>query len=246
MRVLVAGLHRDPLSPTADAQASAGFAADAAERGWQLVPSTGALPAAADGGDAFDRATARLLDDARRGGFDAVYLDLHGAALAGPADREDELLSRLREEVGDAVPVVVGLDLHANVSERLLRHASAATVCRTSPAVDAWESGARAAGLLSELAARGPFVTRWRRLPFPVPLPAQCTLHDPAAGLMADLQTLQTQSGVHLGLAFGCPAAAVAHALPLVFGHGRDADRVEAEVEALAENAAALRDEFAA
>ena len=46
-----------------------------------------------------------VVADARLGGFDALYLDLHGAAVAEHVDdAEGELLERLRKVVGPVVP----------------------------------------------------------------------------------------------------------------------------------------------
>ena len=61
-----------------------GFIDAAARKGWQLVPSAwaGAIPSSFVTEDAFERICAALMDDVRQGGFDAVYLDLHGAAVA--------------------------------------------------------------------------------------------------------------------------------------------------------------------
>ena len=50
-------------------------------------------------------------------GFDAVYLDLHGAMVTeSHEDGEGELLARARDLVGADVPIVASLDLHANVT----------------------------------------------------------------------------------------------------------------------------------
>ena len=228
-----------------------GFLRDAAERGWQPVPSiwAGATPSAHVTRDAFERIAAALLDDARAAvatGIDGVYLDLHGAAVAEHVDdAEGELLERLRAVVGPALPVVASLDLHANVTARMLRHASAMTAFRTYPHVDMAETGARAAGLLALLLAGTPLSTHAERLPFLLPLNAQCTLMEPAAGLFQDLSTLEAQSGVHLSFAMGFPAADFDECGPVVFGHGRDADTVAANVQALAANAAAQRADWA-
>lgn len=225
-----------------------GFIRDAQERGWRLVPSiwAAATPSAHVTRDAFERIAAALLEDARRGGFDAVYLDLHGAGVAEHVDdTEGELLERLRGVVGPAMPVVASLDLHANVTERMLRHASAMTAFRTYPHVDMAETGARAAGLLSLLLSGGAFTTHSARLPFLLPLNAQCTLMAPAAGLFQDLAMLEAQSGVHLSFAMGFPAADFDECGPVVFGHGRDAEAVAANVQALAENAIAQREDWA-
>jgi microcystin degradation protein MlrC len=228
-----------------------GFLRDAAERGWQPVPSiwAGATPSAHVTRDAFERVAAALLEDARAAvaaGIDGVYLDLHGAAVAEHVDdAEGELLERLRAVVGPTLPVVASLDLHANVTARMLRHASAMTAFRTYPHVDMAETGARAAGLLALLLAGAPLATHAERLPFLLPLNAQCTLMEPAAGLFQDLSTLEAQSGVHLSFAMGFPAADFDECGPVVFGHGRDADTVAANVQALAANAVAQRADWA-
>lgn len=225
-----------------------GFVRDAELRGWRLVPSiwAGATPSAQVTRDAFERIAAALLEDAARGGFDAVYLDLHGAAVAEHVDDcEGELLARLRSVVGPAMPVVASLDLHANVTERMLALATAMTAFRTYPHVDMAETGARAAGLLAQavaLAADGRRLhTAARRLPFLLPLNAQCTQLEPAAGLFAELADLEAQSPVRLSFAMGFPAADFPECGPVVFGHGEDADAVRANVDALAENAIAQR-----
>jgi microcystin degradation protein MlrC len=226
----------------------AGFLKDAALRGWQPVPSlwAGAMPSAHVTEDAFERIAAMLLEDAQNERYDAVYLDLHGAAVAEHVDDcEGELLERLRRITGTAMPVVVSLDLHANVTERMLRLASAMTAFRTYPHVDAPETGARASALLATLLAGRALSTHAERLPFLLPLNAQCTLMDPAAGLFADLAALEAQSGVHLSFAMGFPAADFPECGPVVFGHGTDAPATQANVQALAENAIALRDEWA-
>ena len=221
-----------------------GFIRDAQERGWTLRPSiwAAATPSAHVTRDAFERIAAALLDDAAGGGFDAVYLDLHGAAVAEHVDdAEGELLQRLRAVVGPDLPVVASLDLHANVTARMRRHASAMTAFRTYPHVDMAETGARAAGLLALLLAGEKLHGHAERLPFLLPLNAQCTLMEPAAGLYADLASLEAQSGVHLSFAMGFPAADFDECGPVVFGHGRDAASVVANVQALAANAVAQR-----
>ncbi len=221
-----------------------GFIRDAQERRWTLLPSVwaAASPSAHVTRDAFERIAGLLLADARTAlqgdGFDAVYLDLHGAAVAEHVDdAEGELLERLRAVVGDRMPIVASLDLHANVTERMLRHASAMTAFRTYPHVDMAETGARAAGLLAMLMAGNTLHTAHQRLLFLLPLNAQCTLMEPAAGLFQDLAMLEAQSGVHLSFAMGFPAADFDERGPVVFGHGADAGNVQANVHALAENA---------
>src|SRR6516225_2795787 len=57
---------------------------------------------------------------------DAVLLALHGSLAAeGAPDVEGDVLDALRDLLGPDVPLVATLDLHANVTERMVRAADA-------------------------------------------------------------------------------------------------------------------------
>ena len=87
--------------------------------------------------------------------LDGVYLDLHGAMVAEHLDDgEGELLRRVRERVGPDVPVVASLDLHANMTREMLRHADALVCYRTYPHIDMAETGQRGRVLATGCTAR--------------------------------------------------------------------------------------------
>ncbi len=233
--------------------ALAGFAAEADRRGWTLLPSAwaGAMPSNRITRDAFERIAGTIADDLRealRDGVDALFLDLHGAAVAeGCDDAEGELLARLRALAGPARPIVVSLDLHANLSAAMLRHASALTAYRTYPHVDMRETGARAAAMLARrlAGASGGWHTAARRVHFLLPLNAQCTLVEPAASVMARLAALEARHGLELGFAMGFSAADIADCGPVLFGHGRDAAALQAALDELHEEVTGRRREWA-
>lgn len=80
---------------------------------------------------------------------DAVLLHLHGAVCAADEDDvEGALLAMVREDLGFRGRLVVSLDLHANVTPRMLRHADAVTAYRTFPHQDFYATGERAAALV--------------------------------------------------------------------------------------------------
>ena len=85
--------------------------------------------------DAYERIVNEFCDSLRGAdSLDAVYFDLHGAMVVEHfEDGEGELLRRVRKIVGDETPVIVSLDLHANITEAMVRHASAITIFRTYP-----------------------------------------------------------------------------------------------------------------
>ena len=225
-----------------------GFIREARRRGWTLQPSAwaGASPSAQVARDAFERIAEHIVGDAARGGFDAVYLDLHGAAVAEHVDdAEGELLQRLRAVIGPTMPLLASLDLHANVTRRMLQHASAMSAYRTYPHVDAADTGARCAALLAALWQHGrPWHTHAVRLPFLLPLNAQCTLLDPARGVYQRLGELDARSRVHLSFAMGFPAADFDECGPVVFGHGADAPAVHDTVQRVADELVELRPEW--
>mgnify|MGYP002040576377 FL=1 len=89
-----------------------------------------------------------VLDQVKRGGFDAILLDLHGAMVAeGVEDAEGDLLRRLRE-IDPKTPVAVTLDMHANIYADIVDHATVISGFHTYPHVDIREAGVRAANVI--------------------------------------------------------------------------------------------------
>ncbi len=104
--------------------------------------------------------------DAVAAGCDGIMLDLHGAMVAqGTEDAEGELLSRIRA-IAPATPMCVALDLHGNVTQKMVDHADIIVSFKTYPHVDMYETGEHAGRLLVDmLEGRSKPVTRWRQLP---------------------------------------------------------------------------------
>ncbi|MES3016112.1 MAG: M81 family metallopeptidase [Pseudomonadota bacterium] len=224
------------MAPTA--QALGGFIGEALEHGWALRPSVwaGAMPSNKVTTDAFERICAEVIEDLRHGGFDAVFLDLHGAGVAECADdAEGELLARIRAVVGPEMTIVTTLDLHANVTERMLALASAMTAYRTYPHVDMRATGVRAARMLARRLVPGAFerTMHAERVPFLLPLNAQCTLMQPAASVIALIEQIEAQHDVELNFAMGFSAADFAECGPVLFGYGVDPTRVRTAVQQL-------------
>jgi len=215
----------------------AGFARAARARNWRVIPSgwAGASPSAHVTRDAFERISADLLEDLRAAlatGLDAVYLDLHGAAVAEHADdAEGELLARVRSLIGPDLPLVASLDLHGNITARMFELSDAMVAYRTYPHIDMADTGARAAALLEQRVAMGRRqAVAVRRLPYLIPLNAQSTWTEPAQGLYHRMGEIETRYAASLSFCMGFPAADFAECSPVLWAH--------ADTEALAHAAA--------
>ncbi|POR44550.1 M81 family metallopeptidase [Methylobacterium sp. V23] len=101
--------------------------------------------------DAAFAALAAAILDAVRPGCDAILLDLHGAMVTeSHDDGEGELLARIRA-LAPGVPLGVALDLHGNITGRMVDNCDAIAGFKTYPHVDMAETGARVAGIVGRM-----------------------------------------------------------------------------------------------
>jgi microcystin degradation protein MlrC len=219
----------------------AGFIEAAEEKGWELVPTifAAATPSAHVTEDAFERIAKVMIDGiAAAGPIDAVYLDLHGAMVTEHFDDgEGELLARVRHVIGKTTPLVASLDLHANVSPRMVEHADALIAYRKYPHVDMAVTGrACAEHLALMLETKQRFARAFRQLPFLIPISWQCTNDQPTKSIYEKLAALQSDAVPTLSFAPGFPAADFKDCCPSVFAYGR----TQADADAAADRIAAI------
>ena len=106
----------------------------------------------------FERLAAELLDAvaAQRQGADGLYFCLHGAMGATEQlDPEGFLLSEVRRLLGPDLPIVISLDLHGILTQRMLENCDGLTLLHTYPHIDFVDTGARAARLLLHILDTG-------------------------------------------------------------------------------------------
>lgn len=227
-----------------------GFIDTARAGGHELVSLLwcSASPSADVTTDAYERIAHDLLADlAAAGPLDAVYLDLHGAMVTEHLeDGEGELLRRVRNVVGERLPVVASLDLHANVTAAMVDRATLLVACRTYPHVDLADTGARAARQLTRILASGqPPAKALRRLPFLIPLTWQCTLSEPSRSLYRTLQSLEEGEVSCLSYTPGFPLADIGECGPAVTAYARSQRAADVAADRLAEEIAGREAEFA-
>lgn len=126
----------------------------------QSVTSGGPVPAAD-----LDQMTDDLIAAIEQNkDVDGAYINFHGA-MAGEEeiDPEGRVLERARQILGD-MPIVTSYDLHAIISDRLVRDSDIMVAFHTYPHVDQYETGERSARSLIRLLEGGlkPTVARVR------------------------------------------------------------------------------------
>ncbi|MBW7896733.1 MAG: M81 family metallopeptidase [Opitutaceae bacterium] len=125
---------------------------------------------------------------------EAILLHLHGAVCAvGEDDVEGDLLAMVRKELGFRGRLVVSLDLHANVTHRMVQHADAITAYRTFPHRDFAATGARAARLVLD---GRPTVRTLVKIPALIPPTVTHDAHGHFQTMLAHARALEQTPGV--------------------------------------------------
>lgn len=91
----------------------------------------------------------KTIKDAKK--YDAICLGLHGAGVAeGIDDLEGNVLEAVREIAGD-VPIVATLDLHANVTDKMVQYADVLLGVNFYPHIDGYERGQEAIDMIKQM-----------------------------------------------------------------------------------------------
>ncbi len=143
---------------------------------------------------------------------DALLVVPHGAGVSEDyPDMDGHWLSRVRERVGVAVPVVGTLDLHANVSDLMVESTNALIAYKQNPHVDQRERGKEAAILLMKLLRDkiNP-VQVLKQVPVVISIEQQLTADEPCNSLYAYADKLSQQEGIlSISIQLGFPYADV-------------------------------------
>jgi len=129
--------------------------------------------------------TAELVSPAVDAGLDGVLLSLHGSQCSTSCpDAAGHLIAAMRYAVGPDVPIVVTLDLHANITGQMAANADVLVGYHTHPHTDHVQTGARAAAALAWMLKTGrrPEVSAYK-----VPMIANDDGRATGTGVLSDL-----------------------------------------------------------
>jgi microcystin degradation protein MlrC len=227
-----------------------GFLEAAEVEGFEPIPlvMAWATPSGPVADSIFEEITGHIIQGIQRHRPDGLLLALHGAMVAESyPDADGEVLARLRHALGPYFPIVLSLDLHGNLSPRLIELSQAAVAYRTYPHVDQRECGRRAASLLVRL-LRGQIQPRMA-LAKPsviINIMVQDTNCEPMKGFMEAVRDLEKQPSIlSASLLPGFAYADVPQMGPsvVVVADG-DADLAQREADHLANDIWQARNQF--
>ena len=122
---------------------------------FEVLPTVVALPTS-EGGlvkrEAYNYIKEIYLEElSKHEKIDGVCLDLHGSMTTEDLDdAEGDILAETRKMVGNETPITVALDMHAMVTDKMMKNADALVSYRTAPHLDKYETGAKAADMLAK------------------------------------------------------------------------------------------------
>ena len=159
--------------------------------------------------ESFEHFMGLILDDLRsKLPVDGVYLALHGAMAVRDVPRpEAEIARRVREVVGDSVPIAGTFDLHGNEDAEFLRWANGAFVTKRFPHYDAYLQGERAARFL-RASIKGDYLstTATRKPPIITATVVQWTGQSPSMDIMERARRWEAREpGAYVSVFYGFP-----------------------------------------
>lgn len=191
-----------------------GFIEGAKNHHFTIIPTffAEALPSGPTPRDVFEMMFDELIERiADAGEIDGVLLDLHGSMVVdnldkpeGIGDVDGHILSVVRDLVGPDIPILVQLDLHANVSQLMVDKADVLIGRETYPEIDMADRGLECANVLVEILKGNvhptmalhqiPMIWGWN----------QVTVHPPMSEAIAELHRIEAQENVICGTIATC------------------------------------------
>ncbi|BBK33105.1 microcystin degradation protein MlrC [Stella humosa] len=205
-----------------------------------------AMPSGPVAAAAYDKMADAILDAAP--GCDAALLDLHGAMVAeNTGDGEGTLLERLRQRC-PGLPIAVTLDLHCNLTQRMVDNCTAMIGYKTYPHTDMHVVGEQIGRvLMRSLKGEVAPVMAWGNRPILAQTLRMGTDDEPMRALIQLAREIETRPGILAATIFGgFPMADIPEAgISAVVVADGDQAAAQRAVDELLDAAWAEREEFA-
>ena len=178
---------------------------------------------------------------------DGILLNFHGAMVSEECeDAEGDLAASIRKIAG-SIPVIMTLDLHANITPMMAMNTTAIIGYDTYPHCDSRERGIEAVELMTSIIRDGASPEMaYFQLPLLTLPPMQCTLREPMIEIMARLHKIEEKREIlTMTLSCGFPFADIHDAgMSVVVVADGDRSLAEETAKAFGEYVFTRRDDF--
>lgn len=167
--------------------------------GIEVIPtfSTFAYPSGAITANAHTTLIDTLINQIRSSeNYDVVLLSLHGAGVTETTeDLEGYVLKEVRKVVGESIPIIVTLDLHANMTKKMVETADVILGNHLYPHTDSYEVGAEAVNIAKKIVEQQLKPTMYLKQ-IPMIIPTSTTNLSPAKDINEICYDLEKQEDV--------------------------------------------------
>lgn len=182
-------------------------------RGAEIVTPVAAeaMPSGPVTRDAYNHMVEPILEAVREG-VDVAMLDLHGAMVTELGDDGEGMLLEKIRAIDPDLPIAVTLDLHCNLTEKMMQNCSVLIGYKTYPHVDMYDVGNQIGeALLDSIDGKVSPVMSWGHTKLLSQTLRQGTDDEPMATLIRLCREAEKEPGVLAATAFGGFALADIH-----------------------------------
>ncbi|WP_236694085.1 M81 family metallopeptidase [Sporosarcina globispora] len=174
----------------------------------EIVPliCAAAVPSGVVSTEAYSIIEEQMLQSIREAGrLDGILLALHGAMVVEHLfDPEEHLLEKIRGHIGSNVPIATTLDMHANISEKMIDYTPLHFGFKTYPHIDMYEQGIHAAiALLKQLKEGVTYYASFEKLPMMPPSINMRTAEGPMHKMIEWAKQAEEEEGIYNVSVFG-------------------------------------------
>lgn len=178
------------------------------EKDVEIVPliCAAAIPSGVVSTEAYSIIENQMLESIKQAGrLDGLLLALHGAMVVEDIfDPEEHLLGNIRKLIGPNVPIATTLDMHANLSEKMIHHTPLHFGFKTYPHVDMYDQGVRASkALMKQLKEGVTYYASFEKLPMMPPSINMRTAEGPMHKMIEQAKQAEEDEGVYNVSVFG-------------------------------------------
>ncbi|MGL4402686.1 MAG: M81 family metallopeptidase [Fusobacteriaceae bacterium] len=151
----------------------------------------------------------RVLEADKEKKIDGINLALHGSMrVKGLGEAEGDLLEELRKHFKD-IPVVVALDMHTTMTDRMFDYADAYVGYKCAPHTDCFETGEHSAKILIEIMNKNRLPKKsWVTVPMLIAGEQSETSTEPMVSFINKCREYEGQDGIHaVSILMGYPWA---------------------------------------